>query len=445
MLNRQIGMSFGVLSFSVLFYILVFGIVLDYSFAWEYYGKNPIVTAGDIWCWAALSDPSIIYIPGGDFYAVYTAAGIDSGDTRTLTRPGAAWSSDGFNWTMSDAPVMTNGEPGAWDSAAVETPAIFWDGDSIIMIYAGDWAHGSGDLALGIASSTDGGMSFHRLADGPIFQRDTTRPEEYRSIESPTFLRIGDSLVMWYNGVSIDWHITVCRASSPDGIVWNRYPGNPVLDIGAPGDFDEIGVYSPSVRFLRDSLCMIYQGLALGDSGYRWDSTSLGWATSSDGGITWTKYLDNPVLVPNVAGAWDETGPKTPSFCVYGSSLVIMYWNGGSFEAISGLGIATHTISGIFEKEVYPKKINISVFPNPFNSSCKISVESHNHAFIPTLIEIYDIRGNVVATLYSARAGKQNRQRIYIWTPDASISSGLYFVRVTGAERTISRRILYLK
>ena len=161
-------------------------------FGWEKFDGNPVLSPGEPWCWAALSDPSVIAIPGGGFLVVYTAAGVDSGDIRTLTRPGAAWSSDGYDWTMSDGPVMTNGEPGAWDSAAVETPAILFDGDSIIMLYAGDWAHGSGDLALGIAASNDGGISFHRLVDGAVFERDTTRPEEYRSIESPTLLRIGE-------------------------------------------------------------------------------------------------------------------------------------------------------------------------------------------------------------------------------------------------------------
>ncbi|RKZ29348.1 hypothetical protein DRQ36_08940, partial [bacterium] len=255
-------------------FIFITVIAVSTASAWEKYAGNPVLEPGPDWAYLALSDPSVICIPGGGCVVVYTAAGYDTLHGETLTRPGAAWSSGAFDWTMSTGPVMTNGFPGTWDSAAVETPAIFFDGDSIIMLYAGDREHGGGELAIGIASSHDGGMSFTRLSDCPIFERDTTRPEEYRWVESPTFIRIGDSLVMWYNAVSLDWHVTVCRASSFDGIHWDRYPGNPVMDIGPPGEFDEIGVYSPSVRQLGDSLFMIYQGLALGESTYAWDSTS---------------------------------------------------------------------------------------------------------------------------------------------------------------------------
>ena len=419
------------------------------------------MTPGELWCWGALTDPSIIVFPNDTFYAVYTAAGTDSGDTRTLTRPGAARSFDGFGWTMSEGPVMTNGEPGTWDSAAVETPAILLDGDSIIMVYAGDWAHGSGDIALGIAVSTDGGSTFHRLAEGPILERDTTRPEEYRSIESPTLLRIGDSLIMWYNGVSEDWHITVCRASSQDGIHWHRYSGNPVLDIGSPGDFDEIGIYSPSVRFIGDSLGMLYQGLALGDSGYRWEETYLGWATSSDGGITWARSPDNPILGPEAPGSWNETGPKTPSFCISNNTITVIFWNGGGFSSAGGLGIATHTLSRVDEDILSPDDLMLSIMPNPFNSSCVIFVETQNLASLPPEIAIYDLRGNLIATPFGACAplsplsrGTNERSaggasRGFVWQPDEKIPSGIYLVRATILQQTKSvvctKRIVYVR
>ncbi len=181
--------------------ILIFSVPIS---AWEKYEGNPVLEPVPDWAYLALSDPSVICIPGGGCVVVYTAAGYDTLHGETLTRPGAAWSPGGLDWTMSTGPVMTNGFPGTWDSAAVETPAILFDGDSIIMLYAGDREHGGGELAIGIASSHDGGSSFTRLSDEPVFVRDTTRPEEYRAVESPTFIRMGDSLVMWYNAQSLD-------------------------------------------------------------------------------------------------------------------------------------------------------------------------------------------------------------------------------------------------
>ena len=161
--------------------------------SWEKYDGNPVLSPDYPWCFYALGDPDLIAIPGGGFYLVYTAAGLDSVHGTVLTRPGAAWSSNGFDWTMSSGPVLTNGDSGTWDSAAVETPAVVFDNDSIILVYVGDWAHGAWqEMGLGIASSHDGGASFSRLVDGPVLENDTTRTEELYWIESPTIIRIGD-------------------------------------------------------------------------------------------------------------------------------------------------------------------------------------------------------------------------------------------------------------
>jgi len=438
---------------SVLIVLLSFSIV----FGWEKYVGNPVLEPVSMWAYLALSDPSIIYTPEGEYVLVYTAAGYDSIHCETLTRPGAAWSSDGFDWTMSTGPVIMNGYPGTWDSAAVETPAVLQDGDSLILLYAGDRAHGAGELAIGIASSHDNGRTFTRLSDSPVFVKDTTRPEEYRWIESPTFLRMGDSLVMWYNAQSIDWHVTVCRATSFDGIHWNRYPGNPVMDIGLPGEFDEIGIYSPSIRQIGDSLLMIYQGLALGESTYAWDSTSLGTATSVDGGFTWTRNPDNPILGPGSPGSWDETGPKTPSFAVGSSGIVGIYWNGDG----GCLGIFTHSLVNITEDINRPNYTRITAYPNPFNSTVKIAFDCRGLINQTPTVEIFDLDGRRMAQLPSPSVplpgGKggnsfshwekvaEGRMRAFTWQPTPTLGSGVYLVRATVGGQSISKRIVYLK
>jgi len=415
--------------------------------AWEKYEGNPVLEPVSPWAWMALGDPAITCISGGGCLVVYTAAGLDTLHGETLTRPGAAWSSDGFDWTMSDGPVITNGFPGTWDSAAVETPTVLFDGDSLILMYAGEREHGGGQLAFGIASSHDGGESFTRLTDGPVFTRDTTRPEEYRSIDSPTLIRMGDSLVIWYTAQSLEWYLTVCRASSFDGITWHRYPGNPVMDVGAPGEFDEMGPYAPCVRQMGDSLVMIYQGFMLGDTSYMFDSTFLGWATSGDGGLTWRRAPENPVLGPGPPGSWDENGPKTPSFTRFGDGILGIYWN-----AIDGrLGLFTHSFLDISEKNNKPTDFAISAYPNPFNSAVTITAPAGAE------IEIYDVNGRMVdggtvgANLVFAHSTGDHKDRPYecVWRPAPSLTSGVYLVRAKFSQQTASaaftKRIVYLK
>lgn len=82
-----------------------------------------------------------------------------------------------------------------------------------------------------------------------------------------------------------------------------------------------------------------------------------------------------------------------------------------------------------------PKDVFINAFPNPFNSSCKITLSAQEVAIPCSLIDIaiFDLRGNVVYAssiphTISIPLG-QDGVRGFVWTPDKTISSGIYFVR----------------
>ncbi|MCD6418516.1 hypothetical protein J7M00_07020 [bacterium] len=97
-----------------------------------------------------------------------------------------------------------------------------------------------------------------------------------------------------------------------------------------------------------------------------------------------------------------------------------------------------------------PEDISIKVSPNPFNSSCVITVPAD-----AVELEICDLRGNVVETSYpsgtqfastSENNRRHNEREVYIWTPDEKISSGIYFVHtILENGQTMSKRIVYLK
>jgi len=129
--------------------------------------------------------------------------------------------------------------------------------------------------------------------------------------------------------------------------------------------------------------------------------------------------------------------------------------------------------TGIREFQRVPEKIMLSAYPNPFNSSCKITISysadiagnsvSTGNAPISSgfrkkqceeksrraqmTLKVYDLRGNVVgATRWVAQENGDATHRPYIWHPNETISSGLYFVRATLNDgRTITKRIIYLK
>jgi len=107
-----------------------------------------------------------------------------------------------------------------------------------------------------------------------------------------------------------------------------------------------------------------------------------------------------------------------------------------------------------------PEEIAISAFPNPFNSVCRISVDcmvliNQNHT-----IEIFDLAGRQVAQLPSPSAPlpggeggnsfslwekvSEGRMRAeFIWQPDKSLGSGVYLIRIKGANA--SKKIIYMK
>ena len=126
----------------------------------------------------------------------------------------------------------------------------------------------------------------------------------------------------------------------------------------------------------------------------------------------------------------------------------------------------------IDEKTSLPARISLNVSPNPFNSSCAITIStnsvSREYAKQNGIDEIiiYDLKGNIVHN-YSERGlptsidnSSGNRYRgmssnrhqemspteyKFIWHPEKSISSGIYFVRANFDGQTITKRVVYLK
>lgn len=97
-----------------------------------------------------------------------------------------------------------------------------------------------------------------------------------------------------------------------------------------------------------------------------------------------------------------------------------------------------------------PVELSISISPNPFNSSCVIGIEQGVATpCSPVRVEIYDLRGNLISN-YDANASLlSSTQEIgtnrYIWSPDESVTGGMYLVCVRVGEKTFSQRVVYLK
>jgi hypothetical protein len=81
-------------------------------------------------------------------------------------------------------------------------------------------------------------------------------------------------------------------------------------------------------------------------------------------------------------------------------------------------------------KTTLPENPDVSIYPNPFNASCRINSPDG------TIVEIYDISGLTVAKLTGGDR---------IWKPANEIGSGVYFMRAKIGDKTLYKRLVYLK
>jgi len=158
-----------------------------------------------------------------------------------------------------------------------------------------------------------------------------------------------------------------------------------------------------------------------------------------------------------------------PSFSggIYSSSAALIRWNdvlvapGETWTIITYYGLGE--LTSIAETAPRPSDFSISARPNPFNSTCRIGIESGEWRV--ESVEVFDINGrriDVIARRASPdeAISPNNRSSVpldtrrdavsinnceFVWQPDAAIGSGVYLVRARVGEQTATRRVVYLK
>ncbi|MBI2886784.1 MAG: hypothetical protein HYY02_06215, partial [Chloroflexi bacterium] len=173
--------------------------------------------------------------------------------------------------------------------------------------------------AIGLATSRDG-ESWEKWQGNPVLRPGPPGGWDSRSVHDPRVLWDGRRFLMWYSGYDgVRWRVGL--ATSEDGLRWARFPGNPVLETGPVGSWDESGVAYSSVLAQAGSYLMWYQGL---DPAGRW---RIGHAASLDG-VQWFKSAENPVLGPGPPGAWDQERAFTPHVLSWRGGFLMLYGGG---------------------------------------------------------------------------------------------------------------------
>jgi len=233
---------------------------------------------------------------------------------------------------ISKEPVLIPGSIGTFDDSGVMPTCILNYGKKKYLYYIG-WNQEVTvpyRNSIGLAISTDNGISFNKMYEGPIIDR--TYKEPYFTASCHVLIE-NDIWKLWYlscvgwserDGIpSPNYHIKY--AESTNGIDWNR-KGIVCIDFK---NQDEWAIARPCVIKENNIYKMWYS--YRGKIPYR-----IGYA-ESENGINWNR-LDNELGLDVSLDGWDSEMVEYPCVISYDDKKYLFY-NGNEYGE-SGLGYA---------------------------------------------------------------------------------------------------------
>ena len=364
-------------------------------------------------------------------------AWISGADETDTGRIGYATSEDGIVWTRyENNPVLVPGDAGAWDDTNADHACVLFVDSTFKMWYMAEDESAS---RIGYATSSDG-VSWEKYSGNPVLNLGTTGTWDEEEVMHPIVVFDGEMYHMWYNGYGQEMQRTG-YATSSDGISWNKHPGNPVMTTGVSGSWDDHMLGLMSVIYKDGEFKMWYTA---GD-GTDEDSQyfRIGYATSIDG-ISWNKHNDNPILDIGEVGSWDSLGVVTSAVLFDSTENKYKMWYGGFDGSSFQTGYATSADVSEVENNINlngPENFSLHQnYPNPFNPVTTITYELPNTNYVE--LSVYNLLCQKIKTLvFDAQpAGKYK----VIW--DASSSpSGVYFYKIQAGHFIATRKMLLLK
>ena len=326
---------------STIFVLVVFFTLTSSSTAqtkWTKDAGNPVLEPGPAGAWdeVAASVPSVLF--DGSIYHMWYNTINDNFESI-----GYSTSEDGITWEKYDNPATTDPpfsesdpvlSPGAsesWDELGVFGPSVLLLDNTYHLWYMG--VDGSGNYAIGLATSTDG-IIWEKDLSNPVLEVGSAGRWDHVGIQLGSVIFDDDTYHMWY--YAWDSNVRIGYAKSTDGVSWTKHEDNPVLE---PSDsWEENSVRRPIVLVDGTDFQMWY-------SGGEYNKWRIGYATSPDGS-NWTKYDNNPVLKWGAAGDWDD---YAAAYCSVLKDTIDntykMWYSGSDTEWSYHIGYATAPVN----------------------------------------------------------------------------------------------------
>ena len=396
------------------------------------YPFNPVFQTGSPGLWDANSvyAPAVIF--DGSTFKMYYA-----GYNGFNYQIGLANSNDKINWTRhASVPVLNYGTPGSWDSRYVSQPSVILENGIYKMWYTGWSGGGLETFKIGYAISGNG-TNWDKYDFNPVLSASTIGNWDPQGVFSPSVLFYNGLYHMWFTGQK-GTAKAIGYATSVDGINWNWYNGNPVLD-GDTGEWDH-DVAHCEVLYIGGNFVMLY-------TGFNGDTARIGYARSENG-ILWEKYSGNPVLKTGL-NSWEQLAVDEPDL-FYDSTYLHMWYSGFDVVDHSQIGYAFEITIDVNDfQDIQPEELRLyQNYPNPFNPSTKIKFTIPSNGKRQTsnvALKVYDVIGNEVATLVNEELHAGEYEVNFNADQINNFSSGVYYYQLQLSNSVRVRKMIYLK
>jgi len=273
------------------------------SFTWKSISA-PVLSSGAQGEWDSVDvlNPSVVK-HGDLYYNLYS--GFDGRTWHT----GLATSSDGLGWTRQGRVLSPDTATWEGDYIAANGSALF----SGEFLY---WYQGGRLPSIGLARSKDA-RRWIKLP-GPVLRPGPRGSWDERGVADPYVLRVRGVYYMYYLGQDRARRQRLGLARSEDGVRWQKFRTNPILELGAAGAFDENGLGEPAVWISLGRYWMLYTGRD------RRENRRIGFAWSTDG-VRWTRQAADSVFAGGQT--WNSKVVCDPSVLAEGDAIRV--WFGG--------------------------------------------------------------------------------------------------------------------
>ena len=365
------------------------------QYDWTRHPNNPLMSGSGPGTWDKhVMFPYVLFNADSNRYEMFYCGSYGPEISWYPYRVGFAWSSDGINWTKHASNPVLVPDPGTWDENGVELGSVLRENGEYKLWYCN--GNNAAVRQIGYATSLNG-VTWTKYAGNPVLSGGSEAWEAGGILWCSVVSNSG-TYTMYYTGIDItSTYYSIGRATSLDGINWQKDTlNNPILTPDS-GQWDSKSVCGPYCIYTSSTLYLYYTGWAMNyagntiglatstDNGITWNKYASNPVINSGPTGSWdadyveigsVMLLQDTLIHLWYDGSRDNTATNL--------------WR---------IGLATSTLVVSVEKETdQPREFALNQnYPNPFNPSTTFRYSIPTQSKV--VIKVYDILGNEIAKL----------------------------------------------